>query len=197
MKYTNWILRLLDAFAGNLCWGPPIPAQSVIRVGSPTCSAMHTAADATDADDPQTSMITLHARVNEVNLLFIATDKHGKFVRDLNQDDFSILDDHKPPQAILNFRRETDFLCIWACWSTSADRWTAGLISSKVRPPVFCSTRFGRDSTRPLCSALTATARYRRISPTTQLLSTGVHKLHSGGGTALTMPFIARAKRSS
>ena len=53
-------------------------------------------------------MITLHARVNEVNVLFIATDKHGKFVRDLNQNDFSILDDHKPPQAILNFRRETD-----------------------------------------------------------------------------------------
>jgi Ca-activated chloride channel family protein len=46
--------------------------------------------------------------VNEVNVLFIATDKHGKFVRDLNQGDFSILDDHKPPQAILNFRRETD-----------------------------------------------------------------------------------------
>ena len=46
--------------------------------------------------------------MNEVNVLFIATDKHGKFVRDLNQADFSILDDHKPPQAILNFRRETD-----------------------------------------------------------------------------------------
>jgi hypothetical protein len=27
--------------------------------------------------------------VNEVNLLFIATDKHGKFVRDLNQGDFT------------------------------------------------------------------------------------------------------------
>ena len=53
-------------------------------------------------------MVTLHARVNEVNVLFIATDKHGKFVRDLNQTDFNILDDHKPPQAILNFRRETD-----------------------------------------------------------------------------------------
>ena len=30
-------------------------------------------------------MITLHARVNEVNVLFIATDKHGKFVRDLTR----------------------------------------------------------------------------------------------------------------
>ena len=39
------------------------------------------------SDDPQ-SLITLHARVNEVNVLFIATDKHGKFVRDLNQKRF-------------------------------------------------------------------------------------------------------------
>src|SRR5207248_6432083 len=74
--------------------------------GVPTLNASNATASA--ADEPQNSMITLHARVNEVNVLFIATDKHGKFVRDLNQNDFSILADHKPPQAILNFRRETD-----------------------------------------------------------------------------------------
>ena len=33
-------------------------------------------------------MITIRARVNEVNVLFIATDKHGKFVRDLNAKGF-------------------------------------------------------------------------------------------------------------
>src|SRR6202035_1983597 len=61
------------------------------------------------ADDSQSgAMLTIHKRVDEVNVLFIATDKHGKFVRDLNQNDFSILDDHKPPQGIVNFRRETD-----------------------------------------------------------------------------------------
>ena len=30
-------------------------------------------------------------RVDEVNVLFIATDHHGKFVRNLNQGDFTIL----------------------------------------------------------------------------------------------------------
>ena len=29
-------------------------------------------------------------------------------MRNLNQADFTILDDHKPPQSIVNFRRETD-----------------------------------------------------------------------------------------
>jgi len=46
--------------------------------------------------------------VDEVNVLFIATDKHGKFVRNLNQNDFTFLDDHKPPETVINFRRETD-----------------------------------------------------------------------------------------
>ncbi|HET7441670.1 MAG TPA: VWA domain-containing protein, partial [Terriglobales bacterium] len=56
----------------------------------------------------QDSVLTIKKRVDEVNLLFIATDKHGKFVRNLNQTDFAILDDHKPPQSILEFHRETD-----------------------------------------------------------------------------------------
>src|SRR5437773_2396464 len=59
-------------------------------------------------DDPQDSVLTIRKRVDEVNVLFIATDKHGKFVRNLTQNDFSILDDHKPPSAIINFRREVD-----------------------------------------------------------------------------------------
>ena len=57
------------------------------------------------ADD---TILTIRKRVDEVNVLFIATDRHGKFVRNLNQSDFSILDDHKPVQSIVNFRRETD-----------------------------------------------------------------------------------------
>ena len=88
---------------------PQSRAQSAYASGAPSLSAYNAASSAAEnSDDPQSALITLHARVNEVNVLFIATDKHGKFVRDLNQTDFSILDDHKPPQAILNFRRETD-----------------------------------------------------------------------------------------
>lgn len=64
-------------------------------------------ATASAYDDDQ-SVLTIKRRVNEVNVLFIATDKHGKFVRNLNERDFNILDDHKPPESILAFRRETD-----------------------------------------------------------------------------------------
>ena len=91
-------------------WVGQSRAQSAYVSGAPSLNAFNATEPtrAENSDDPQSAMITLHARVNEVNVLFIATDKHGKFVRDLNQTDFNILDDHKPPQAILNFRRETD-----------------------------------------------------------------------------------------
>jgi VWFA-related protein len=59
-------------------------------------------------DDPQDSVLTIRKRVDEVNVLFIATDKHGKFVRNLGQNDFNFFDDHKPVESIVAFRRETD-----------------------------------------------------------------------------------------
>src|ERR1700757_2573599 len=73
---------------------------------SATNSALVSYSEADQAG--QDSVLTIKKRVDEVNVLFIATDKHGKFVRNLNQKDFSILDDHKPPQSILEFHRETD-----------------------------------------------------------------------------------------
>src|ERR1700731_2944895 len=108
MKYTNSILGLVTVFLAFLLCARQSPAQSAYTSGAPSLSAYNSANSATVEADDQNAVITLHSRVNEVNVLFIATDKHGKFVRDLNQNDFSILDDHKPPQAILNFRRETD-----------------------------------------------------------------------------------------
>ena len=108
MKYTNWKIRVLGLSAATLLGLGQLQAQSAYVSGAPTFNGASPAASTESADEPQNAIITIHSRVNEVNVLFIATDKHGKFVRDLNQGDFSILDDHKPPQAILNFRRETD-----------------------------------------------------------------------------------------
>src|ERR1700683_2617546 len=114
-KYTHTTRRLLAltaafgfscAFLCALVLTPAALAPSGVVATTP-CShnAYHPAA--TPDDDPQAGF-TIRKRVDEVNVLFIATDKHGKFVRDLDQNDFAILDDHKPPHSILNFRRETD-----------------------------------------------------------------------------------------
>ena len=43
-----------------------------------------------------------------MNVVFTVVDKDGRFVRDLKQEQFRILDNHQPPQRILDFRAQTD-----------------------------------------------------------------------------------------
>jgi len=131
-------------------------------------------------------MITLHARVNEVNVLFIATDKHGKFVRNLSQTDFNILDDHKPPQAILNFRRETDMpLHLGLLVDVS------GSIDSRFDFEQTAATSFMQHTLRAgfdkafVMGFNSDSQLAQDFTDNVQLLQTGVHKLHDGGGTAL------------
>src|ERR1700756_5870664 len=54
------------------------------------------------------SLLTLHTAVNEVHLVFTVTDKHGRYVKDMKENEFTIFDDNKPPEAILSFRGETN-----------------------------------------------------------------------------------------
>jgi Ca-activated chloride channel family protein len=186
MKYTNWILRLVALSVATFLCVAPSQAQSAYASGSADLRA-YVANPAPDStDDPQGGMITLHARVNEVNVLFIATDKHGKFVRDLNQNDFSILDDHKPPQAILNFRRETDLpLHLGLLIDVS------GSVDSRFDFEQGAATSFLQHTLRASFDKAFVVGFNNRsqmaqdFTDNVQLLSAGVHKLHDGGGTAL------------
>src|SRR5260370_3200663 len=62
--------------------------------------------NATGADIPSGG--TIRSVVDEVNVIFTVTDKHGKFVRDLKQSQFKILDNNLPPKQIKSFEAETD-----------------------------------------------------------------------------------------
>ena len=46
--------------------------------------------------------------VNEVRVIFTVTDKHGRYIKDLKRNDFRVVDDRKPADAIRSFRSETD-----------------------------------------------------------------------------------------
>jgi VWFA-related protein len=104
--------------ASNL---PDTPPATVARDGAsdqkptgqkPTPTAAKTNADRTlfsqtSSNKPNRPAITIKRNVNEVNVVFTVTDKHGRFVKDLKKGDFKVLDDNKS-QQILSFRSETD-----------------------------------------------------------------------------------------
>ena len=121
MKYSTFRRTAALVAISLLACATPVFSQSNAYSSTASVAAYPSTSDSADdhsaddhsaddhsSDDQAGSLLTIHKRVDEVNVLFIATDKHGKFVRDLNQNDFAILDDHKPPQSIINFRRETD-----------------------------------------------------------------------------------------
>ncbi len=185
MKYTRIFLKPLAlSLAALACM---VPSQAQSSPDAPAAPAVsYVASAASGTDDPQSAMITLHKRVDEVNLLFIATDKHGKFVRDLKQADFTILDDHKPPQAIFNFRRETDLpLDLGLLIDVS------GSVNSRFDFEQSAATSFLQHTIRAgfdrafILGFNSQNHMAQDFTDNVQLLSVGVHKLHDGGGTAL------------
>jgi len=157
-----------------------VPASALPVVGASVASAPPASEPSDDA------ILTIRKRVDEVNLLFIATDKHGKFVRDLNQGDFTILDDHKPPQSIANFRRETDLpLKLGLLVDTS------GSVHGRFDFEQEAAVSFLRHTLRAnfdeafVMGFSGHTQVSQSFTDNVELLATGVHNLKNGGGTAL------------
>src|ERR1700733_4928374 len=51
---------------------------------------------------------TIKTNVNEVNLIFTVTDKHGRFIQNLQQRDFALLDNQKAPSQAFHFTQQTN-----------------------------------------------------------------------------------------
>jgi VWFA-related protein len=165
--------------------GPYVGAASTIAV-SGSVSTVAIASRREDEDNADQPILTITKRVDEVNVLFIATDRHGKFVRNLNQNDFSILDDHKPVETILNFRRETDLPIELGLLMD-----VSGSVQGRFGFEKEAATGFLRHVIRPGYDRAFVVG-FNKDSRITQdftdkvpLLAAGVQRLSNGGGTAI------------
>jgi Ca-activated chloride channel homolog len=129
---------------------------------------------------------TIVKTVNEVNIAFTVTDKHGRFVKDLKQQDFQILDDNKPAAQVLRFYSQTDLplqvgLLVDASNSVR-DRFkfeqeaAIEFLNQIIRPASDQAFVVGFDSTPEVTQDFT---------DSTERLSKGVRMLRPGGGTAM------------
>jgi VWFA-related protein len=161
---------------------PYVIASSNVAVGSSNAAAF----PGLTSDEAGEPVLTITKRVDEVNVIFIATDRRGKFVRNLNQADFSIFDDHKPVQSILNFRRETDLPIELGLLMD-----VSGSVQGRFGFEKEAATGFLQHIIRPGYDRAFVVG-FNKESRLTQdftdqvpLLAAGVQRLSNGGGTAL------------
>ncbi len=159
------------------------PSSAAPASGTPAGQEQKPADPNAAADD---SVLKIVVRPNEVNVVFTVTDKHGKRVTDLKQNDFRVLDDNKPPDEIRSFHAEANLplqvgLLIDASNSVR-DRFkfeqeaAIEFLNQTIRPRYDQAFVVGFDVTPEITQDFTDNA---------ELLAHGVHELRPGGGTAL------------
>jgi VWFA-related protein len=134
-------------------------------------------------DEPPTE--TLHLFSREVDLIFTVTDHKGQFVTGLNQQDFGLLDDGRPPQRVVSFKQQTNLpLRVGVMLDTSTS------IRQRFQFEQEAATDFLMQVLRPEDRAFVEgfdvqTELSQDFTDRIDLLDTGIRKLRPGGGTAL------------
>ncbi len=159
------------------------PASSASQAPAPTPPA--TAGQASGTPDTDNSVTTLKKTVNEVRVVFTVTDRHGRYIKDLKENDFRVIDDQRPAE-MRSFHSETDLplqvgLLIDASNSVR-DRFkfeqeaAIEFLNSIIRPGYDKAFVVGFDATPEVTQDFT---------DNTERLSAGVRMLRAGGGTAM------------
>ena len=160
--------------------GPQTPAVTTPAPQQP--AAKPSAAPSTDQDQPTE---TIKVQVNEVNLIFTVTDRKGKFITGLKRENFGLLDDGRPPLAVLRFTQQTNLpLRVGIMLDTSSSirqRFTFEQDSAVE----FLLQILHRDDRAFVEGFDIQTDLSQGFTNNVDLLNQGIRKLRPGGGTAL------------
>jgi len=156
----------------------PAPSQST--------QPGQTQAPSSQPDKADDSTFKIVTSVNEVNLIFTVTDKHGNFIPNLKQSDFALLDDQKAPSRISSFTQQTNLplrvgIVIDASTSIRSrfqfeQQAATEFLLQAVKSRSDRAFVMGFDSTPTVTQDWTNNL---------DALQSGVSKLRPGGGTAL------------
>jgi VWFA-related protein len=170
---TLFLLALVPlAFAQT-----PAPPATPPAAGEPAPSA--------DVPGQNEAAPTLKVQANEVNLIFTVTDKKGHFITGLNQSSFGLLDDGRPPVAVLHFTQQTNLpLRVGILLDTSSS------IRQRFQFEQDSAIEFLLQILHRTDSAFVEgfdiqTDVAQGFTNNVDLLNQGIRKLRPGGGTAL------------
>jgi Ca-activated chloride channel homolog len=135
---------------------------------------------------PDQQQYTITRQVNEVDLVFAVTDRHGHFISDLKQSDFALLDDRKAPERVYSFTQQTNLpLRVGIVIDTSTS------IRTRFQFEQQASIEFLLQVLKPATDkafvmGFDVTPDYKQDwTNNLDSLTTGINGLRPGGGTAL------------
>jgi len=152
---------------------------------APTQTAPTQTAPAQNPTAADAAAPTIKAFSNEVDLVFTVTDGHGKFIKGLNQQNFGLLDDGRPPEAVFHFYQQTSLpLRVGIMLDTSSS--IRQRFQFEQQSAIEFLLRVLHTNDRAFVEGFDVQSDVEQgFTNNIDLLSQGIHKLRPGGGTAL------------
>ena len=197
MIFLRSISRTLLPLASSLLLTSALIAQAPAPTSAPPqapatpAPATPAPASATPAPAQQSptpadqEVATIRVQSNEVNLVFTVTDKKGKFITGLRQESFGLLDDGRPPVAVLRFTQQTNLpLRVGIMLDTSSSIRQRFQFEQDSAIEFFLQVLHRND--RAFIEGFDIETNVAQdFTNNVDLLNQGIRKLRPGGGTAL------------
>lgn len=146
--------------------------------------------------DFENPSLTISKQVDEVNLVFTAVDKRGRFIKDLPQDAFELLDNRKAPATVRFFQQQTNLPLRVAVLVDLSDSVKSRFKFEQDAASVFLKKilRSGKDEA--FVVGFDARPHLQQdFSGSVEKLSQAIHKLSPGGDTGLYDAVIYACKK--
>ncbi len=139
----------------------------------------------TDQAPVPSDIPTIVVQANEVNLIFTVTDKKGRFITGLKRENFGLLDDGRPPVAVIGFRQQTNLpLRVGIMIDTSSSIRQRFQFEQDSAVEFFLQVLHRND--RAFVEGFDIeTNMAQDYTNSVDLLNQGIRKLRPGGGTAM------------
>jgi Ca-activated chloride channel homolog len=186
---TSALLPLALLAASALAQTPPAQPSATARPADAPSAAQQQPAPAQQpaaGQQQNDQQYTITRQVNEVDLVFTVTDKHGHFISDLKQSDFALLDDQKAPDRVYSFTQQTNLpLRVGIVIDTSTSIRTRFQFEQQAAIEFLLQVLKPRTD-KGFVMGFDVTPDYKQDwTNNLDLLTTGINALRPGGGTAL------------
>lgn len=164
---------------------PQQPATQQPTTQSPATQSPALQTRPADQTPVPSDIPTIRVQANEVNLIFTVTDKKGRFITGLHRENFGLLDDGRPPVAVIGFRQQTNLpLRVGIMIDTSSSIRQRFQFEQDSAIEFFLQVLHRND--RAFVEGFDIeTNMAQDYTNSVDLLNQGIRKLRPGGGTAM------------